>query len=474
MSDVQDQHPLLSKHTITHVPYIAPIEIARAWKDKPYLSFLDSAISNTVTVGDTLGRWSFIAANPCGVFKVIDGVAYWQNQGMHCSHEMRLDGSPIDALRTILKRYHRPLIEGGPPFQGGAIGVFAYDAMHLFEKVPDVGEGAPLNQITLAFYDRLFACDVVAQKTWWIAPEGVEAPVLNDNDLESQIAPIEPIIWQQQCQRDVFEQKVANVIEMIRNGDVFQVNLAHHFVAKFNQPPQALSIYERLRLANPAPFCALLTTPQGFIASTSPERFLKLTGRHVETRPIKGTRKRYHDKAHDDASIQELAASEKDRAENIMIVDLLRNDLSRVCEPHHVDVPQLCAVESYASVHHLVSVVTGKLALHHDALDVFAATFAGGSITGAPKIKAMEIIARLESVRRGAYCGAIGYIDLSGDMDFNIVIRTLVCEGNTLSLHAGGGITLLSDPVSEYDETMIKAEKILNALGTISSNIEQT
>lgn len=459
----------MSEHTITPVPFIEPLAIARAWQGDPYLSWLDSALVHDTFANEALGRWSYIAANPFGVFKVVDGVAYWQDQ--------RLEGTPFDALRTLLKRYKRPLIEGGPPFQGGVIGVFSYDAVHLFEKIPDVGEaaGAPLHQITLAFYDQLFACDVIAQKTWWIAPKGVAPPTIKQT--APQLKPIEPVIWQQQCERHIFEQKVASIIEMIRRGDVFQVNLAHHFKAYLDAPPHALSIYERLRRANPATFCALLTTPTSFIACTSPERFLKLKGRNIETRPIKGTRKREHDPELDQIAINQLVKSEKDRAENTMIVDLLRNDLSRVCEPDHVDVPQLCAVESYASVHHLVSVVTGKLLPNMDALDLIAATFPGGSITGAPKIKAMEIIANLENVRRGAYCGALGYIDFSGDMDLNIVIRTLVGEGNTLSLHAGGGITLLSDPELEYDETIVKAERILNAFGVIpkntSSNIEQ-
>ena len=203
-----------------------------------------------------------------------------------------------------------------------------------------------------------------------------------------------------------------------------------------------------------------------FIASTSPERFLKLVGRDVETRPIKGTVRRAADAAADRSNADWLANSEKDRAENTMIVDLLRNDLSRVCEPGSVDVPVLCAIETYASVHHLVSVVTGRLKPEKDIVDLIAATFPGGSITGAPKIKAMEIIAQLEGAPRGPYCGAIGYIGFDGNADLNIAIRTLVCDGERFSLHAGGGITLLSDPASEYDETLAKAERILGALGS--------
>jgi para-aminobenzoate synthetase component 1 len=199
------------------------------------------------------------------------------------------------------------------------------------------------------------------------------------------------------------------------------------------------------------------------LCSSSPERFLELHGSLVETRPIKGTAKRSADAAEDKIIAAHLLASEKDRAENIMIVDLLRNDLSKVCEPHHVAVPVLCGLETYAGIHHLVSVVTGTLREDKDALDLLTAAFPGGSITGAPKVKAMEIIAQIEKQPRGAYCGAIGYIGFDGNMDLNIAIRTVAIAKGLATFQVGGGVTLKSDPQAEYEETLAKADRIFAA-----------
>ena len=276
-------------------------------------------------------------------------------------------------------------------------------------------------------------------------------------------APLPALAWREGRDRGAYEAEVARVVDYIRAGDIFQANLSRSFEAVSDLPLDPISCYRALRTANPAPFAALLVLEEGFVASTSPERFLRIDGEAVEARPIKGTRRRVADPREDRAAVAALAASAKDRAENVMIVDLLRNDLSRVCRPGSIAVPMLCGVETYASVHHLTSVVIGRLAAGRDALDLLAAAFPGGSITGAPKIRAMEIIAELERRERGVYCGSLGWIGYDGAADLNIAIRTLTARGRAVSLAAGGGVTLLSEPASEFDETLAKAERLLQA-----------
>jgi para-aminobenzoate synthetase component 1 len=256
---------------------------------------------------------------------------------------------------------------------------------------------------------------------------------------------------------------VARVIEYIRAGDIFQANLSHRLEAPLDGTP--LELYRRLRTRNPAPFAAFLDFGELAVASSSPERFLRVApGGQVETRPIKGTRPRGLGPEHDAALALALAESEKDRAENVMIVDLLRNDLSRVCRPGTVRVPQLFALEQYATVHHLVSTVVGELEPEHDAVDLLRAAFPGGSITGAPKVRAMQIIAELEPTQRAVYCGAIGYLSTSGALDTSVVIRTCLVRGRDVYFQVGGGIVADSDPEQEYRETLDKAGGLLAAL----------
>jgi para-aminobenzoate synthetase component 1 len=258
-------------------------------------------------------------------------------------------------------------------------------------------------------------------------------------------------------------QAIARVREYIVAGDIFQTNLSQRFEADLGE--SAWAFYLRLRTRNPAPFAAFFDGPAGIVLSASPERFLHVdvTGR-VETRPIKGTRPRGVGPEHDAALGLALAESAKDRAENLMIVDLMRNDLSRVCAPGTVRVPELFSLERYATVHHLVSTVVGQLEAGFDALDLLRAAFPGGSITGAPKVRAMEIIAEMEPSGRGVYCGSIGYMSLTGALDTNIAIRTVVVRGGRAYFHAGGGIVADSVPEQEYRETLDKARGIIDAL----------
>lgn len=442
--------------SIRSIPFIDPMDAARQLAGRSRLCFLDSAM-----VGPTLGRWSYLAADPIGVFTVVDGVAYWQGEAR--------PGAPMEVLRGLLSAHAIERDPSGPPFQGGAIGYVAYEAGHLFESIPTVGRG-PVTQVDLAFFTDLIAFDVVEQRAYAIG-SGVDplvAQLATGRPVTGTAGDATIVSWHDSRTRAQFEAEVATVIDHIRAGDIFQANIAHRFTGRPRSVPDPVETYAALRQANPAPFAALLIDGDCFVASTSPERFVRVTGRQVETRPIKGTRRRSADPASDARIADELAASDKDRAENTMIVDLLRNDFSRVCEPDSVHVPTLCGVESYASVHHLVSVVTGRLRAGADVVDLISATFPGGSITGAPKIEAMKVISAIEQDPRGVYCGSIGWIGFDGDADLNIAIRTLVFDGRDFTLHAGGGITLLSDPALEYDETLAKAERILSVFKTSS------
>ncbi|MFO1032592.1 MAG: anthranilate synthase component I family protein [Hyphomicrobiales bacterium] len=252
-------------------------------------------------------------------------------------------------------------------------------------------------------------------------------------------------------------------MEDILASDIFQANITQIFSAPEPQGFDAFALYKRLREKNPATFAALCDYESLKIISSSPERLVRCDGRLAEARPIKGTRKRFADPSQDAAARAELQASRKDRAENVMIVDLLRNDLSRVSEPGTVQVPVLCGLESYANVHHLVSVVEGALRSGLDNIDLLQALFPGGSITGAPKIRAMEIIAEREQAPRGVYCGAIGYFGFSGHCDFNIAIRTVQVAGGTVRVQGGGGITARSRPSEEYEESLTKIARIMEA-----------
>ena len=256
---------------------------------------------------------------------------------------------------------------------------------------------------------------------------------------------------------------IERVREYIFAGDIFQANLSQRFEAPLSEPPWAL--YRRLRAQNAAPFAVYLDFPDGVVLSVSPERFLRVdVGGHVETRPIKGTRPRGLGPEHDAALGLALAESAKDRAENLMIVDLMRNDLSRVCTPGTVRVAELFALEHYATVHHLVSTVIGELSPGTDALHLLRAAFPGGSITGAPKVRAMEVIAELEPSQRGIYCGAVGYWSVTGALDTSIAIRTAVAMGDRVYFGAGGAIVADSDPEQEYGETLDKARGLIDAL----------
>ncbi len=448
------------------VDWIEPIEAARRLSALPRLALLDSAMTHP-----TLGRWSTLAADPFATFRSGDGGTFWNGEAVDKA------ATPLTELRGRLARYATPPDAGLPPFAGGAIGRFAYEfGWTLEDRLPPHPRIAP--DIDLAFYDTVLAFDHAAHRCLLVA-SGHPAPTSQARHVrarrrlasfERRLArPVPPrcparaLEWQPTQPRDAYLAGVDAVKAFIRAGDIYQANIARVFRAELPPGTDPLALYETLRLANPAPFAACLADDAGAVLSTSPELFLRSDGRHVETRPIKGTIRRHADASADRDAAEALLASPKDRAENIMIVDLLRNDLSRVCEPASVDVPALCELESYSGLHHLVSVVTGRLRPSCDVLDLLAASFPGGSITGAPKLRAMEIIAAVEGASRGAYCGAIGSLGFDGSMQLNIAIRTLVLAGDAAELRVGGGITVLSDAATEYEETLTKAHRITQA-----------
>ena len=419
---------------------------------------------------------------------------------------------PVDAVRTAVRRYPAADLPGLPPFRGGAVGLWTYEEGRRFERLPEPETLAvsdrggarrvrlgPTDSVTAAA-DWVLAWDHAAGRAWVVAQGGpavtdpppaaadrlrwaldrlgrTPPPTPPATDDGPRFAPDLPAVTGFRgtygpFTRAAYEAAVARVIEYVRAGDVFQVNVAQPLLVPRPAGQDWRPLYDRLRAGNPAPFAGVFAAGGGPpVLSASPERFLSITpdaaGRlHAEARPIKGTRPRSADPAADAAAAASLLASGKDRAENVMIVDLLRNDLSKVCEPGSVRVPALCELESYATVHHLVSEVRGTLREGADAWDLLAAAFPGGSITGAPKVRAMQIIHELEPFARGPYCGSQFWVGFDGAMDANILIRTVRPHPAGFALAwVGGGITAKSDPAAEYDETLHKAAATLRALG---------
>jgi para-aminobenzoate synthetase component 1 len=447
----------------------------------PYACFLDSALPSP-----RLGRYSYIAADPFGLFKVEEQQTFWQDK--------LLNGPPLASLQRLLAAFAHPARPNLPPFQGGAMGYMGYEAGRLFEKLPETSqEGSRLPDILLPFYDCVIAIDHFADgpgqperdQAWLISTGILESghfcPKVARKRLElfqdlldqpEPILPASPILpgWQASKSRLAFEASILRTKDYILDGDIFQANITQQFSNSWNMDLEEtpLALYGKLRKVNAAPFAGYFQAGDHVIASSSPERFVILDeDGKVETRPIKGTAPRdLKSRRQDTLNAKALENSEKDRAENVMITDLLRNDLSRICQPGSIKVPNLCKLESYARVHHLVSTVTGQMKEGLGATALLGATFPGGSITGAPKIRAMEIITELEDLPRNIYCGSMGYISFGGAMDTNIAIRTLTIRPDEIVFNVGGGITALSDPDAEYEECLHKANAILKACGT--------
>ncbi|MFO0740525.1 MAG: aminodeoxychorismate synthase component I [Labilithrix sp.] len=385
--------------------------------------------------------------------------------------DRRDGGDPFEPLRRALST-----VAGGPasrspfpfPFRAGLVGYVGYECGQLLERMPNRARTS-LGLPDLAFGLHRWVIGTRGGKSWLATldePGHVLERLASGGTERARPAHAgrraEPRAW---LSREEYLARVATAKEHILSGDAFEICLTTAFDVPFERA-EAWALFRALRRRNPAPFAAFLELPEATIVSSSPERFLSLDGDRVaETRPIKGTRPRGTTPEEDARLREELRASEKDRAENAMIVDLSRNDLGRVCEVGSITAPDLYAVESYATVHQLVSTVRGKLAPQRDALDLLRAAFPPGSMTGAPKIEAMRILEALEPVERGIYSGALGWIDASGTMDLSVVIRTAICANGLARFHAGGAVTADSDPAAEYAEMQQKTRALREALG---------
>ena len=447
---------------VTGIPYREDsASLFEQLADRPWAVFLDSG---RAAAG---GRYDILAADPYVTLVTRGGMTEIRSaRGARLSPE-----DPFALLREQLGP--RVAAPAGLPFCGGAMGWFGYDLGRRIERLPELARDAErLPEMAVGLYDWAVVMDHQARRGWLVAQDRDPRTRQRWWELVRRFCRPPPARRRQafrttravcsNLDRERYAAAFRRIKAYIHAGDCYQVNFAQRFSAPTEGDPWLA--YRRLRELSPAPFSAYLNTPYAQVLSSSPERFLWLRDGRVETRPIKGTRPRGDSVEGDSALARELAASPKDRAENLMIVDLLRNDLGRVCAPGSVRVPQLFQVESYSTVHHLVSTVAGRLAAGKDAAALLRASFPGGSITGAPKLRAMQIIEELEPHRRGVYCGAIGYLGFDGAMDTNIAIRTLVHGGGEIRCWAGGGIVHDSDLDQEYEETFHKAAAMLRLL----------
>ena len=446
---------------------------------RPYSFWLDSGMDK-----QKLGRWSFMGSDPFLVMRSRDDEITIIREGA----EEKRRGNPFDTLGELMEEYKMESRELPAPFTGGAVGYFSYDLCHFIERLPAKAiDDLQLPECYLAFYDAIVAFDHKDNKTYLIStgfPEREEGKRRTRakarlNALRNLIL-LSPPPTAKELNRggtklkanfshEGYLEAVAKAREYIGAGDIFQVNLSQRFEVDMKIKPYDL--YKRLRQINPAPFASYLSFEGISIAGTSPERYLKLKGDMVETRPIKGTKPRGKTPEEDKALAADLLASKKDRAENIMIVDLERNDLGRVCRYGTVKVAELAILETYPTVYHLTSTVTGRLREGINRIDLLKASFPGGSITGAPKVRAMEIIDELEPTRRSVYTGSIGYLGFSGEMDLNIVIRTFIIKDRRAYFQVGGAVVYDSEPEAEYVETLDKGKALMQALGLATGEI---
>lgn len=434
--------------------------------------FLDSGYPRT-----DQGRYDIVAADPVTMLVTRGAVTEIRRSEEVLSSEE----DPFALLRRELGE-HRPLESAELPFYGGAIGYFGYDLGRRIEQLPELAHDAEnIPDMMVGIYEWAVVTDHLDKRTWLVSQGGSGDGNTGDRVAEilSRPAPgdetrtpfrvCSPV--RSNMTREQYAGFFRRIKRYLQEGDCYQVNLAQRFVAKCEG--DAWLAYRVLREINPAPFAGYLDFDPVQVLSSSPERFLKIRDRKVETKPIKGTLPRVVEAAADRKQVERLQNSSKDRAENLMIVDLLRNDIGKNCTPGSVSVPRLFDVESFATVHHLVSTVCGELAPDMHSLDLLRGCFPGGSITGAPKIRAMEIIEELEPHRRGVYCGSIGYIGFDGTMDTNIAIRTLVRSDNQIRFWAGGGIVADSNEDAEYQESFDKAAAMLKLLDLMQGSTGQ-
>jgi para-aminobenzoate synthetase component 1 len=481
------QLPLV--HELTPTP--APWEVCRRLATLPHLLFLDSAGGPA-----NLRRFSFLTADPFRWLTARGQRTVLFDRGGEDTTVCHLEpADPFRVLQDQLRQWCVPPISGLPPFQGGAAGLFGYPLCHHLENLPKpVRDEFAVPDMAIGFYDWVIAFDLELNRACLVSTGLPQTePRERQQRANSRLQQIRTLLerallaslpvsttlkpavnpgtnytvpglpgLQSNLDREQYLRTIRRAVEYIHAGDCFQVNIAQRLLYPATMPP--LELYGRLRQRNSAPFAGYFDMGDFVIASASPERFVRVRDRDVETRPIKGTRPRGNSTDEEKANAEELLRSAKDRAENVMIVDLLRNDLGRVCEYGSVRVAQVCQLETYQFVHHLVSEVRGRLRSDAGPVDLLRAAFPGGSVTGAPKIRAMEIIAELEQTARGPYCGSLGYIGFDGSMDTNILIRTFTIGGGWLQFPVGGGIVADSVPELEYQETWDKARGSMRAL----------
>jgi len=459
-------------------PTLSASAAFEAMKDDQYCYCLDSGMDP-----GKLGRFSFVGSSPVGVLKTRGrDVSYTDEQGT-----ARRQSDPFDALRSILNSYPLEHDADCPvPFIGGGVGYLSYDLGRHVESIPSsASDDLHLPECCLGFYDRGLVFDHQSGKGYAVS---TGFPETNENARQERarirlvelknrlsvfgdhrpLAAKEPAgvrrgSVQANFTRDRYLRAVETARQYIIDGDIFEVNLSQRFEARIEVPPYEL--YRKLKRINPAPFASYLGFDDVQVVGASPERFLRKTGDRVETRPIKGTRRRGKSAEEDNRLGAELLSSAKDHAENMMIVDLERNDLGRVCRYGSVRVSELAILETYPTVFHLTSTIEGQLTEGKDCVDVLRATFPGGSITGAPKVRAMEIIEELEPTRRSIYTGSVGYLGFDGEMELNIVIRTFLVKGDRAYFQVGGAVVHDSDPADEYQETLDKAKALFATLG---------
>jgi anthranilate synthase component 1 len=431
----------------------------------------------SVEGGEHVGRYSFLGKDPFLIVRSVAGKTIVERAGQTSESESPL----IPTLRELMAGFHSPFVPGLPRFTGGAVGYLTYDAAAWFEPVTlQEAEGVE-DEAGFMLFDTVLAFDHVRHRILIIA----NARITGDEDLESlygfacaKIAFVEreleralskapagdaqPLQITSNVTKDEFESMVRTAKEHIAAGDIYQVVLSQRFEASTDVDP--FTVYRALRHVNPSPYMYFLRLNGRSIVGSSPEMLVRVEGRRVETHPIAGTRPRGRTEEEDARLAEELKRNEKERAEHVMLVDLGRNDIGRVSAYGSVRVPTYMTLERYSHVMHLVSIVEGRLDDEHDRLDALVACFPAGTVSGAPKVRAMEIISALENRRRGAYAGAVGYLDFAGNLDFCITIRTVIMERGRAFVQAGAGIVADSNPAAEYEETRDKARAVIRAL----------
>jgi anthranilate synthase component I len=457
---------------------LTPVSAFLSVADREPAAFLLESVER----GEHIGRYTFLGAQPYMQLRA-------RGQEISVLKGRRVDrrrGNPLEILKALLRRHRTATIAGLPPFTAGAVGYFAYDAVRHLENIGQhAQDDLALPDCGLMFFDRILAFDHLLHQIHIIAAADVsgesprrayERAIADIATLEKKLAGgLRPKQWQTRrgkargslnlhaaTSRKEFLAAVERSKQYIAAGDIFQVVLSNRL--DFTPEVSAFDVYRALRTLNPSPYMYFLRTGDEHIVGSSPEMLVRVTGRKLEYRPIAGTHRRGRDEEEDQVLEKQMLADDKERAEHVMLVDLGRNDLGRVCEYGSVRVRDLMYVERYSHVMHIVSALEGKLRDQLDALDAFAACFPAGTLTGAPKVRAMQIIEELEPVRRGIYGGSVLYADFAGNLDSCIAIRTMLMRGKRGYLQAGAGIVADSDPQREFEECMNKAKAVLQAL----------